>query len=412
MSQISTARRTDPGRPDARGWLTGVVVATVLTAVVPAGAQEPLGLWDADPDPLVTTIRDGIDAYYRFEYEAALAAFDRVAAARPDHPVGPFLKAEAYWWLFLNDRQNARAKRRLESNLERALELAEDRLEARPDDLEALFVLGSAYGRRGMLAGTRKDAWDAARDAKRAKGALDRVQELDPGNADAAAAQGLYQYYVGTFGTVTRAASRLLFGLKGDRKEGLAALDRARRGGTYTRTEAAFFQGLFYLQFEDRPDAARPILDRLRARYPGNLYFATMAAYARQRQGRFEDAAALYRSTLARLAATRVYGREGESITRFFYGQTLLGLGRRQEAWEQFVRVVQLGAVESDSYPHAYLWLGRLADLRGEREIALRYYRKVRSLPDAADSHAAAERLVDDPFSPRQVRTLVAGSGR
>ncbi|MDX1660209.1 MAG: tetratricopeptide repeat protein [Gemmatimonadota bacterium] len=399
--------------PSAVPRLAGLATTALALAVAaPAEAQEPLGLWEADPDPLVTTVREGIDAYYRFEYDEALAAFDRVRRARPDHPLGPFLKAEAYWWLFLNDRQNVRAKRRLEANLERAIELAKARLEIRPDDVETLFVLGSAYGRRGMLAGTRKDAWDAARDAKRAKEALDRVGEHDPGNADAAAAQGLYQYYVGTFGAVTRAASRLLFGLKGDKEEGLAALDRARREGTYTRTEAAFFQGLFYLQFEDRPDAARAILDRLRARYPGNLYFATMAAYARQRQGRFAEAATLYRSTLDRLAVTRVYGREGESITRFFYGQTLLGLGKNRQAWEQFVRVVRLGAEESDSYPHAYLWLGRLADLRGEREITERYYRKVLSLPDAADSHDAADRLMDDPFSSRQVRTLVAGRAR
>lgn len=392
--------------------LAALIAMSGLLAVPASALAQRLGLWDSDPSPVVSTMREGIEAYYGFDYDRALAAFDRVVAARPDHPVGPFLKAEAYWWLFLNDRQNGRARRNLEASLARAIDLAEARLEAHPDDVEVLFILGSAYGRRGMLAGTRKDAWNAARDARRARSALDRVQELDPGNADAAAAEGLYQYYVGTFGAVTRTASRLLFGLKGDRKEGLAALDRARLRGTYTRTEAAFFQGLFYLQYENRPGAAAPILDRLRARYPANLYFTTMAAYARQRQGRLREADALYRTALGRLAATRVYGREGESLTRFFYGQALTGLGRNDAAWEQFVRVVQLGAEESDAWPHAYLWLGRLADLRGEREIALRYYRRVLSLPDAAGSHDDAERLVDDAFSPRQVRTLVAGAAR
>lgn len=394
-----------------RRTIAALLVSAALALPGTARAQR-LGLWDERPGPLVQTIREGIDAYYGFDYDRALAAFDRVAAARPEHPAGPFLKAEAYWWLFLNDRQNGTARRNLEASLERAIRLAEARLEVDPDDVETLFILGSAYGRRGMLAGTRKDAWDAARDAKRAKAALDRVQELDPDNADAAAAEGLYEYYVGTFGAVTRAASRILFGLKGDKRGGLEALDRARREGTYARTEAAFFQGLFYLQYESRPDLARPILDRLRARYPANLYFTTMAAYARQRQGRLREAEGLYRETLRRLAATRVYGREGESLTRFFYGQTLMGLGENDAAWEQFVRVVQLGAKESDSYPHAYLWLGRLADLRGEREIALRYYRRVLALPDAAGSHDDADRLVDDAFTPRQLPSLVAEAAR
>lgn len=389
------------------------IALLVVGAAFPAGplaAQGSLGLWDATPGPLVAQMRAGIEDYYAFDYTGALARFDQVIAAVPDHPVGYFLKAEAYWWLFLNDRQNARARRELDRWLEEAIARGERRLEGRPDDVETLFIVGSAYGRRGMLAGTAKDAWNAARDAQRAKGKLDRIRELAPGNVDAIAAKGFYEYYVGTFGSVTRAASRLLFGLHGDRAAGLEALDTARREGTYTRTEAGFFQGLFYLQFEDRPAAAQPILDRLRERYPENLYFTTMAAYARQRQRRFDAARAMYESVLQQLDGTRVYGREGESITRLLYGQTLMALGGYDAATSQFVRVVQLRALESDAYPHAYLFLGRLADLQGNRPMAETYYRRVLSLPDAAGSRDAAERYLKRPFAEREIPALVGGS--
>jgi tetratricopeptide (TPR) repeat protein len=375
----------------------------------PLRAQGALGLWEETPGPLVVEIRAGVEDYYRFDYDGALARFDRVISALPDHPVGYFLKAEAYWWLFLNDRQNDRARRELERWLGEAIRLGEARLRTRPDDVETLFILGSAYGRRGMLAGTAKDAWSAARDAQRAKEKLDRVQELARDNVDAVAAEGLYQYYVGTFGSVARAASRVLFGLRGDRAAGLRALDTARRLGTYTRTEAGFFQGLFYLQYEDRPEAAQPILDRLRERYPSNLYFATMAAYARQRQRRFDAARPIYESVLERLSGTRVYGREGESITRLFYGQTLMALGDYDAASQEFVRVVQLRASESDAYPHAYLFLGRLADVRGDRAVAETYYHRVLSLPDAAGSRDAAERYLDRPFGRAEITELVGG---
>lgn len=388
-----------------------LVVCAALNAR-PLGAQGALGLWEETPGPLVGEMQAGVEDYYAFDYTGALARFDRVIAAVPDHPVGYFLKAEAYWWLFLNDRQNGRARRELGGWLEEAITRGERRLEDHPDDVETLFILGSAYGRRGMLAGTAKDAWKAARDALRAKDKLDRVQELAPENVDAVAAEGLYQYYLGTFGSVTRAASRLLFGLKGDREAGLRALDIARRKGTYTRTEAGFFQALFYLQYEDRPTAAQPILDRLRERYPRNLYFTTMAAYALQRQRRFETARPIYESVLRQLSGTGVYGREGESITRFFFGQTLMALGGYDAAAEQFVRVVQLRASESDAYPHAYLFLGRLADLRGNRAVAETYYRKVLSLPDAAGSREAAERYLERPFAKGEIPVLVGGSSQ
>jgi hypothetical protein len=70
---------------------------------------------------------------------------------------------------------------------------------------------------------------------------------------------------------------------------------------------------------------------------------------------------------------------------------------------------VQLQASESDAYPHAYLFLGRLADLRGQREEAATYYRKVLSLPDAAGSRDAAERHLERPFARAEIQPLVGG---
>ena len=395
-------------------WIRAVVVLAVALAAVPifvrpAASQAALGLWDARPGPLVGDIRAGIDAAYDFDYGEALRRFDRVVAARPDHPVGYFLRAEAYWWQYLNDRRNARIEGLLEENLGLAIDRGKARLERDDRDTEALFVLGSAYGRRGMLAGTHREAWQAASDARKAKKYLGRLREVAPGIVDAVAADGLYRYYVSRFGAVARTASRLLFGLEGSREEGLASLDRARREGSYTRTEAAFFQGLFYLQFENRPAEAGEILDGLRARYPHNPYFATMAAYAHQKQGQFLEARRLYEATLERLAVGGVYGREGVSLTRFFYGQTLLALGDLAGAEREFRTVARLGAAESDAYPHAHIFLGRIADLRGDRTAAEAAYRQALALPDAADSHAVARRLLASPFTKGQLPSAVAG---
>ncbi|HET6617177.1 MAG TPA: hypothetical protein VFH69_05150, partial [Gemmatimonadota bacterium] len=154
---------------------TIAVLFVCVMHTVPARAQSALGLWEETPGPLVAQIQAGVEDYYSFDYNGALARFDRVITAMPDHPVGYFLKAEAYWWLFLNDRQNSRARRELDRWLGEAISRGERRLTANPDDVETLFILGSAYGRRGMLAGTARDAWSAARDAQRAKGKLDRV---------------------------------------------------------------------------------------------------------------------------------------------------------------------------------------------------------------------------------------------
>jgi tetratricopeptide (TPR) repeat protein len=89
-----------------------------------------------------------------------------------------------------------------------------------------------------------------------------------------------------------------------------------------------------------------------------------------------------------------------------------MALGAYAAAEEQFVRVVQLRAAESDAYPHAYLFLGRLADLAGHRDVAETYYRKVLALSDAAGSREAAERYLKRPFAEAEIAALVGGPSR
>ena len=45
-----------------------------------------------------------------------------------------------------------------------------------------------------------------------------------------------------------------------------------------------------------------------------------------------------------------------------------------------------------------YLWLGKLADLRKEREVAKEYYAKVLELPAAKYHQAEAKRLISRPY--------------
>ena len=103
----------------------------------PVPAQGPLGLWDPRPGPLVADIRAGIDAAYDFDYGEALRRFDHVVAVRPDHPVGYFLRAEAYWWQYLNDRRNTGVERLLEQNLGLAIDRGKARLERDDRDPES-----------------------------------------------------------------------------------------------------------------------------------------------------------------------------------------------------------------------------------------------------------------------------------
>jgi tetratricopeptide (TPR) repeat protein len=109
----------------------------------------------------------------------------------------------------------------------RAIELAERRLKQRPNDLDALYDAGAAYGIQATyLASVEGGITSAFRSARRAFDMQRQVLARDPSRAPAGLIVGTYRYVVATQPMLVRFFAYLA-GFGGDKEKALAMLEAA-----------------------------------------------------------------------------------------------------------------------------------------------------------------------------------------
>src|SRR5690606_14894833 len=86
-----------------------------------------------------------------------------------------------------------------EENINKAMALAQARIDKNPQDTSALYTLGVSHGLRANYNFLVRKAWrDALRDATAARKLHNKVVEIDPSFTDARLVQGVHDYVVGS----------------------------------------------------------------------------------------------------------------------------------------------------------------------------------------------------------------------
>ena len=204
------------------------------------------------------------------------ADFDGLAKALPSTcPPAPSvacmgLEALSLWWQIQLDPESTALDAAFLAKANTAIAEAERMTTATPDNAEAWFYLGAAYGVRAQFRVHRVERRAAARDGKRIKASLERALALDPAMHDAEFGLGMYRYYAGVAPAYLRFLRFLLLLPGGDRVDGLRQLERAATRGVLVRGEALYQIQILYLWYEKKWPEALDIIRDLQKRYPRN----------------------------------------------------------------------------------------------------------------------------------------------
>jgi tetratricopeptide (TPR) repeat protein len=369
------------------GW--GVAVARGATAATILLASMAL-----DAGPSAALRARGLELGYNLDYPEALAAFRLAIADAPDDSRAYSLAAATEWTALLFEQGavtvddylgQARADvprstaqpdldRALHEDLDRAQALAETQLRAHPNDAEAHFAVGSAYGfRASYIATVEGRVVGSLGPGRRAYREHQRVLELDPSRKDAGLIVGLYRYTVASLPAPLRLMAKIV-GFDGDRAQGLRLVEAAAHYPSDSQPNALFTLLVMYNR-ESRWDDALAVVADLQRRFPRNRLLWLEAGSTALRAGRPALARRAFETGLAMLAADarpRAFGEE--SRWRYGYGATLVALKDVVPA-DRELRAALPGAVRDWVRGRIHRELGKLADLAGDRPRARDEYR-------------------------------------
>lgn len=415
---ISTIRLAASRGKRALAFGAPLLLAGTLTIAGPsAQAQTP----SLSANPIDVAIDQAYDAAYSLDHEAAVAAARKAVALGPNNSSAHRVLAVVQWLDIIFQRgvvtvdhylngitksplgappSPPDADAEFKRELAKAVELAEARLKANPNDVDARFDVGAAYGLQASYSASIEGSMSAAfRAAKRAYDAQETVLASDPSRAKAGVVVGTYRYLVSTMALPTRMFAYLV-GFGGNKEKGISLLEGAARSRD-SRVEARTALVLIYTRERRYADALR-LARELEADYPRNRFFTLEVGSSALRADQPAEAEAVL---------TRGLAAFDKDPRRKAAGERALWLYKRGIARVRLNRLadarVDLDTALSQS-PMAWvrgrihMELGKIADLGGKRAEAVAAYKQARAISQSVDDGigvAAADQWLRKPYT-------------
>ncbi len=404
-----------------------MTTSKILSAVALLSLASPL----AEANPAASRLRaEGSEQEYNLRLDQAFNCFNQAVTADPDDPASYRAVAAAYLMKiafhrgavttddFLGGEVKADAidmpkppadmALGFHKNAERALQLAEQQVRARPKDADGHFQLGAAIALLASYSATVDgQVFSAFSFARRAYKENSRALELDPQRHDAGLVVGAYQYVVSTRSLPIRWLGRIA-GLDGNKARGIALIEAAARYPGENQTDARLALVVIYNR-EHRYDDALAVLSDLEVAYPGNDLLWLEAGATALRAGRFQEAKRMLDEGLSKRSDTSTVRAFGEdALWNYKRGASLVGLHQVGEATSALKTALRKEARDWVR-GRAHAELGKLADLSGDRAAARQEYRLAVDIAKAADDSIGsteAEHLLARPYQQAHLGAL------
>lgn len=379
----------------------------LLAVVFCAGAQESF-------------VKSGYDHFYNLEYGECIADFERAIAQNPADPElhNHLAQAIVFQEMFRNGALESelvsgnnsflrRAKlnpspeteRWFLGELAKAMDLANARLKANPNDTKAMYALGISYGLRSNYFWIVKKSWrDSLRDATAARRLHNRIVELEPGNVDARLVQGLHDYIVGSLPWHYRMLG-FLVGIRGGKEQGIRTVQDVAQHGNDNKIDAEIFLCALYRR-ENQPRRAIPLVQDLIQRFPRNFLLRlelsqmySMANDKRHALDAVREVAALkerHAPGYDRVPWEKIYFQEG--TIQFWYNDL-------DQALDNLKKVAAASAdIDLNTGVYAYLRIGQIYDMTHRRSLAVEAYKKAIAYAPEADAAQESRRYLSTPY--------------
>jgi tetratricopeptide (TPR) repeat protein len=426
---VSTRVRQNPpenaarSRRIARKLIVINGLASLLLLFPQAGhgvVTTPAGV-DTNPLNLDPAVRQAFDRFYILDYDGALSRFEKIQNQNPDNPLAVDYVLDAVLFrelyrldlldttLYAHDgflsgkhtvARDPAVAERLDSLFNKAVELSDQQLGQRPEDVDALFARGWARSLRAVYIGLIERGFvSALHVALQARGDNEKVLRLDPRYTDAKLILGVHQYVTGSLPFAIKIVAGVA-GITGSKSKGIEDLQDAGAHGVITSVEARTALGLF-LRREARYEEAIAVTRSLTEEFPRDFLFRLELANLTKDSGQGAAAIAEYRKVLDQARKPGYFPSAHLELAWFGLADTLQGQKSYAEAAQAYLQATLEPTISMDLKSRCDLNSGKMYDLLNERDMALKQYEVVlRQDGDSAQADSARKYL-KSPFTAR-----------
>ena len=392
--------------------LSGILLSalTLLFLFFPGVSISPLyGAETNERSPSPTfkgnqRILDGINLIYNRQFADAEDLFNKMLTDAPQDPSGYFYLAMITWSRLAAGFWTPETVKEFKSRIDRAIEVAQARVDSKGASSYDFFYLGGALGFKGRFELMKGNMFSSFLLASDAIEALKTCREMAPDDKDVLLGIGTFDYYTAKLSGVLKFLTYFLLH-RGDIQEGLRKLNEAALHAAYSSTEAKTV--LLYIELFSEQDfpKALALATELSNMYPKNPRFKTLEGVCFIRMGKDRQ----YRETLRDLLTRSREAKSSASAAiwknRALYLESIDDLYHGRYAEARIVLEEILKHPDPVHDPTMIAWplvkIGMSYDLAGNRDRALGYYNQVFKMKNAAGAQFVADKLLEEPIEPK-----------
>lgn len=369
----------------------------IVLALLPIKLNAQWAIMKSDADSLVQL---GTYYIYNVKFDSAEAAFKKVIDKYPEHPAGYFLAAMVDWWKTKLLTNTDRYNKSFISKITKVVDISDEMLKDNSKDINALFFKAGALGYRGRFYAEQKSWLKAASDGSEAFNLLQECRKIAPHNHDIMLGTGIYNYFAKVIPEEYPITKPLLTFLpRGDKSLALYQLKAASKHARYADVEALVVLMQIYYTFEKDNYEAIKYADTLLNRYPDNPYFHRYLGRALVRSGkntRFEN---VWREIVLKCmddlpGYNIIMAREA----LYYVGLALYKKRDYEMSLKYFKKSDEASKIidgkedtESGFQVKTNIYIAKLYDKLGQKEMAKNYYKRLLKMKDYDSSHSQAE---------------------
>jgi tetratricopeptide (TPR) repeat protein len=325
-------------------------------------------------------LMEAVELSYAGDPQKAEPVIQGYVEEHPEDPNGLFVKAVVLEWkAALSPGDYDTVNPTLLEIHKQASDLAFRNWEKDPDNTDRLIDLGNSYFLLARIYGKMGMGLKAVFTAKKCQKHLEKALSQDPSRTDALLALGAF-HTLAANAPKFLAVFRKLFGIEGDKVQGLAELNRAAEGRHPYVWNARYALVEIYSELEKNETQALSLLETLEKQFPKNPVGPLKKAKILE-LGDKRKAAEVYLDFAGRCA------QDFPCQPKFlFYAFSQAGRLLQQSGDEEAAKKPLETSLLHD--PHTYpertgrilLWLGQIDQKQGRASSALDFYARGRAI--------------------------------
>ena len=345
-------------------------------------------------------MKEGVHAFYNYEYDRALELLSMARQEHPDHPGVHFIWAAAAWTKSLAYDPVDTTHRVLEKVLADITPIYDALVKKYPLDPYYRLYQGSTIGLTARVTLAQKRWLATLIRAYQGFVIITDVAEENPGLMDGRLPLGIVEYYSGLGNTPLQWAVTL-YGLNASTESGLNQMTLAADNSDWAWVEANGILSFLYLWVEDDPVLAGKHSRKVVETFPNNYYYHIMLLEATIKIGQLDVAWQIIDHLTA--TAENLTPRQREWYLPYLEYEKALFMFKKQKyglALSYVQDTINNYSGELDVIlGFAYLLQGKIKDLTGDRAGAKTSYRACLDLDNFSSAMSNANQYLNRPFS-------------